>query len=46
VLERFHGQGFTEPIAPGTVGTLTLYCDTNAMRASVRLPQRYERAVS
>jgi len=46
VLERFHGQGFTEPIAPGTVGTITVYCDTTNMRASVRLPQRYERAVS
>jgi hypothetical protein len=46
VLERFHGQGFTEPIAPGTVGTITVYCDTTNIRASVRLPQRYERAVS
>jgi hypothetical protein len=46
VLERFHGQGFTEPIAPGTVASLTVYCDTTGMRASVRLPQRYERAVS
>ena len=46
VLERFNGQGFTEPIAPGTVATLTVYCDTDKMRASVRLPQRYERAVS
>jgi len=46
VLERFHGQGFSEPIAPGTVATLTVFCDTDKMRASVRLPQRYERAVS
>jgi hypothetical protein len=46
VLERFHGQGFDQPIAPGTVGALTVYCDTTGMRASVRLPQRYERAVS
>lgn len=46
VLERFHGQGFSEPIAPGTVATITVYCDTDKMRASVRLPQRYERAVS
>jgi hypothetical protein len=46
VLERFHGQGFTEPIAPGTVAAITVYCDTENMRASVRLPQRYERAVS
>jgi hypothetical protein len=46
VLERFHGQGFSEPIAPGTVATLTVFCDRTDMRASVRLPQRYERAVS
>jgi hypothetical protein len=46
ILERFHGQGFTQPIAPGTVATLTVYCDTHNMRASVRLPQRYERAIS
>jgi len=46
VLERFHGQGFDQPIAPGAVASLTVYCDTTNMRASVRLPQRYERAVS
>jgi len=53
VLERFHGQGFTKPCAPGEVSTLTVFCDTGGpnpiddkMRASVRLPQRYERAVS
>lgn len=46
VLERFHGQGFSNPIAPGTVATLTLFCNRTDMRASVRLPQRYERAVS
>jgi hypothetical protein len=46
VLERFHGQGFSEPIAPGTVATLTVFCDRTDMRASVRLPQRFERAVS
>ena len=46
ILERFHGQGFDKPCAPGEVSTLTVYCDTDKMRASVRLPQRYERAVS
>lgn len=46
VLERFHGQGFDRPCLPGEVSTLTVYCDTDKMRASVRLPQRYERAVS
>ena len=46
VLERFHGQGFSEPIAPGTVATITVFCDRTGMRASARLPQRYERAVS
>lgn len=46
VLERFNGQGFTQPCAAGEVSTLTVYCDTPGMRASVRLPQRYERAVS
>lgn len=46
VLERFHGQGFTEPIAPGTVATLPVFHDTQGARVSVRLPQRYERAIS
>jgi hypothetical protein len=46
VLERFHGQGFTQPIAPGTVATLPVYHDTEHARISVRLPQRYERAIS
>jgi len=46
VLERFHGQGFTQPIAPGTVATLPVYHDTDGARVSVRLPQRYERAIS
>jgi hypothetical protein len=46
VLERFHGQGFDQPCAPGEVSKMTVYCDTPNMRASVRLPQRYERAVS
>lgn len=45
-LERFHGQGFDNPCAPGEVSTITVYCDTPFLRASVRLPQRYERAVS
>ena len=46
ILERFHGQGFSNPIAPGTVGAITVFCDTENMRASVRLPQRFERAIS
>jgi hypothetical protein len=46
ILERFHGQGFTQPIAPGTVATLPVYHDTEYARVSVRLPQRYERAIS
>lgn len=46
VLERFHGQGFTQPIAPGTIATLPVYHDTPGARISVRLPQLYERAVS
>jgi hypothetical protein len=46
ILERFHGQGFDQPCMPGEVSKLTVYCDTQHMRASVRLPQRYERAVS
>lgn len=46
ILERFHGQGFDTPCKAGEVSTLTVYCDTPGMRASVRLPQRYERAVS
>lgn len=46
VLERFHGQGFTQPIAPGTVASLPVYHSQHGARVSVRLPQRYERAVS
>ena len=46
VLERFNGQGFTQPIAPGTVATLPVYHDTERARISVRLPQRYDRAIS
>lgn len=46
ILERFHGQGFDQPCPPGEVSKLTVFCDTPNMRASVRLPQRYERAVS
>lgn len=46
VLERFHGQGFTEPIAPGSVVTLPVYHDREGARVSVRLPQLYERAIS
>jgi hypothetical protein len=46
ILERFHGQGFNVPCKAGEVSTLTVYCDTPFVRASVRLPQRYERAIS
>jgi len=46
VLERFHGQGFSQPIAPGTVATLPIYHSQVGARVSVRLPQRYERAIS
>ncbi len=46
VLERFHGQGFTQPIQPGTVATLPVWHDTKDARVSVRLPQRYERSIS
>ena len=46
VLERFNGQGFNQPVPANSVASLTVYCDTDSMRASVRLPQRYERAVS
>jgi hypothetical protein len=46
VLERFNGQGFTQPIAPGTVATLPVYHDTETARISVRIPQLYERAIS
>lgn len=46
VLERFHGQGFTQPIAPNTVATLPVYHDTEGARISVRLPQRFDRPIS
>ena len=46
ILERFHGQGFDRPCFPGEVSTITVYSDTPFLRASVTLPQRYERSVS
>lgn len=46
VLERFHGQGFDAPIAPGTVATLPVYHSQPGARISVRLPQLFERAIS
>lgn len=46
VLERFHGQGFDKPLPPREVSTVTVYCDTPGMTVSVRLPQRFERAIS
>lgn len=46
ILERFHGQGFDNPCKPGEVSTITVYSDTPFVRASVRLPQRYERSLS
>jgi hypothetical protein len=46
ILERFHGQGFDAPIAPGTVATLPVYHSQPGARISVRLPQLFERAVS
>lgn len=46
ILERFHGQGFDKACEPGEVATITVYCDTPNLRASVRLPQRYERSIS
>jgi hypothetical protein len=46
ILERFHGQGFDAPIAPGTVATLPIYHSQPGARVSVRLPQLFERAIS
>lgn len=46
VLERFHGQGFTQPIPPNTVANLPIFHSQVGARVSVRLPQRHERAVS
>lgn len=46
IIERFHGQGFTQPIEPGTVATLPIYHSQVGARVSVRLPQRFERAIS
>ncbi|MGV0793015.1 hypothetical protein [Mycolicibacterium sp. XJ1819] len=46
VLERFAGQGFNYPIAPGTTATLPVFHSTIGARVSVRLPQRFERAIS
>lgn len=46
ILERFHGQGFDRPAAPREVSTFTVYSDMLGARVSVRLPQRFERAIS
>lgn len=46
ILERFNGQGFSNPIEPGTVANLTVFHSHEGARVSVRLPQRYERAIS
>jgi hypothetical protein len=46
VLERFHGQGFTAPIPAGTVATLPILHSQVGARVSVRVPQRFERAIS
>ena len=46
VLERFHGQGFTQAIPPNTVANLPIYHSQVGAHVSVRLPQRYERAIS
>lgn len=46
ILERFHGQGFDQPIAPGTVATLPVFHSQPGARVSVRLPQLFERAIS
>lgn len=46
ILERFHGQGFSNPIQPDTVATITVFHSQENARVGVRLPQRYERAIS
>lgn len=46
IIERFAGQGFNEPIPPGTSVTLPILHSTIGARVSVQLPQRYERAIS
>lgn len=46
ILERFHGQGFDAPIPPNTVATLPVFHSQQGARVSVRLPQRFERAIS
>ncbi|WP_374159073.1 hypothetical protein ACEWX3_07575 [Mycobacterium sp. G7A2] len=46
ILERFHGQGFSRPIAPNTLATLPVFHSELNARISVRLPQRFERAIS
>jgi len=46
VLERFDGQGFTQPIPANTIATLPIYHSQVGARVSVRLPQRFERAIS
>lgn len=46
ILERFHGQGFSNPIQPGTVANLTVFHSQPGARVSVSLPQRFERPFS
>jgi hypothetical protein len=46
VLQRFHGQGFSVPIPPKTVATLPVKHSKSGGKIWVRIPQRFDRAIS
>lgn len=46
VLQRFHGQGFSVPIPPKTIATLPVKHSKTGGKIWVRIPQRFDRAIS
>lgn len=46
LLQRFHGQGFSIPIPPRSIATLPVSHSQSGGKIWVRVPQRFERAIS
>lgn len=46
VLQRFKGQGFSNPIPPKSIATLPVMHSRKNGKIWVRIPQRFERAIS
>ena len=46
ILERFYGQGFDQAIPPRTVANIPVMHSELGARVSIRVPQRFERAIS